>query len=256
MATTMIPTPQPSPAPRPSPIANPGGSLRFVAVRANLMPDEVIDARRTDVVRRRVVIGLGALLVLILAGFASSWLQTSSSKGDLADQQHRIQALLDQQHDYAPLVAAQAQTAAINDKLTQLMVGDVRWQNMLATIRGDAPAGVGLTSVSSQITTSAAGNTAAAAGSAPIYSALNGTGKTPIGTLTIIGTANSKDQVAAYADKLAGETGLVTPVPTDFNSTSRPYTFTISAIVTSDALGGRYHVASVASVPTGAQGGN
>ena len=111
MATTMIPHPQPSPAPRPSPVANPGGSLRFVAVRANLMPDEVIDARRTDVVRRRVVIGLGALLVLLLAGFASAWLQTSSAKGDLSDQQHRTQALLDQQHDYAPLVAAQAQTA-------------------------------------------------------------------------------------------------------------------------------------------------
>ena len=254
MATTMIPTPQPSPAPRPSPVANPGGSLRFVAVRANLMPDEVIDARRTDVVRRRVVIGLGTLLVFILAGFASAWLQTSSSKGDLSDQQHRTQALLDQQHVYAPLVAAQAQTAAINTKLTQLMVGDVRWQNMLATIRGDAPAGVGVTSVSSQITTAAAGNTAAAACSALIYSALNGTGKTPIGTLTVIGTANNKDQVAGYGDKLAGVTGLVTPVVTNYNATARPFTFTITAIITSDALGGRYHVATAPTAPT--QGGN
>jgi hypothetical protein len=125
---------------------------------------------------------------------------------------------------------------------------------MLATIRGDAPAGVGLTSISSQITTSAAGNTAATAGSAPIYNALNGSGKTPIGTLTIIGTANNKDQVAGYGDKLAGVTGLVTPVPTNFNSTARPFTFTITAIITSDALGGRYHVAT-ATTPA-AQGGN
>ena len=161
MATTTDPAPQPSPAPRPSPVM-PGQPLRFVAVRANLMPDEVINARRTEVVRRRVVIGLGALLVLLLGGFGSAWLQTASANGDLSDEQHRTQALLDQQQDYAPLVAAQKQTADINAQLAQLMVGDVRWQPMTATVRGDAPAGVGITTLSVQITTRAAGATGAA----------------------------------------------------------------------------------------------
>jgi hypothetical protein len=242
MATTMIPPPVPGPDVRPTPVPS-GQSLRFVAVRANLMPDEVIDARRTDVVRRRVLFGLAGLLALLLVGFGSAWLQTASANGDLSDQQHRTRALQDQQQDYAPLVAAQAQTAAINGQLAQLMVGDVRWQNMLATVRSDAPPGVGVTSVSSQITTSAVGATPAS-GTSSVYAALNATGKTPIGTLTLVGTADNKDQVAGYADRLAGEPGLVSPVVSNYNATTRPFTFTIAAIVTSDALGGRYHVAN------------
>jgi hypothetical protein len=251
MATTMIPQPQPGPAVRPSPVAG-GQSLRFLAVRANLMPDEVIDARRTEVVRRRVLIGMGTLLALLLVGFGTTWLQTESAKGDLSDQQHRAKALLDQQYNYAPLVEAQNDTAAINTKLTQLMVGDVRWQPMYATVRSDAPAGVGVTSISAQITTATAGATATAgSGGAPPFGALTGTGQTVIGTLTVIGTVGSEDQAAAYADRLGTETGVVNPVIQNMDLTTRPFTFTIAAILTADALGGPYHVANPAT-----QGGN
>jgi hypothetical protein len=250
MATTMIPHPQPSPPARPSPGVSTGAALRFVAVRANLMPDEVIDARRTEIVRRRVLIGLACLLALILVGFGSAWLQTESSKGDLSDQQHRSAALRDQQHDYAPLVAAQGLTQTINDKLHQLMVGDVDWNSMYGTIRSDAPAGVGITSVSAQITTAAAGTGTSASNQSP-YFPINPTGTTPIGTLTVVGTAADKDQVAGYADRLGTETGLLNPVISSVTATARPFTFTIVLTLTADALGGRYHVANPAT-----QGGN
>jgi hypothetical protein len=247
MSTTMIPQPQPGPAARPTPVA-PGQSLRWVAVRANLMPDEVLDARRTEVVRRRVLIGLAAMLVLILVGFGTTWLQTESAKGDLSDQQHRTTALHDQEQNYTPLLAAQNATVEINTELTQLMVGDVRWQPMYATVRSDAPAGVGVTSISAQITTATAGATATAgSGATPPYGALTGTGQIVIGTLTVVGTVSSEDQVAAYDDRLATEPGVVNPVIQSVDFTSRPYTFTIAAILTADALGGPYHVANPAT---------
>jgi hypothetical protein len=251
MSTTMIPNPQPGPAARPSPVA-PGQSMRFVAMRANLMPDEVIDARRTEVVRRRVLMGMGGLLAVVLIGFGTTWLQTESAKGDLSDQHHRTTALLDQQSNYAPLVNAQQETLTINTKLVQLMVGDVRWQPMYATVRSDAPAGVGITSISAQITTATAGATATpGTGGTPPYGALISTGQTTIGTLTVVGTANSEDQVAAYADRLGTQTGVVNAVIQNYDGTSRPYTFTIAAILTTDALGGRYHVANPAITTQG-----
>ena len=256
MTTTMIPHPSPSPSPgaRPGPGA-PGDPVRFVAVRANLMPDEVLNARRTDAVRRRVLIALGVLLVLLLGGFATAWLQTVSANGDLSDQQHRTAALQSQQHDYAPLVAAQAQTADIDNKLHLLMVGDVRWQPMYATVRSDAPAGLGITSMAAQISTAAAGGAAPpGSANAPVLP-LNAAGTTPIGTLTVIGTVDTKDQLAGFADKLATVPGLVSPFVQKYDSTQRPFTFTVSAIITVDALGGRYHV-SDPSTSTTVPGGN
>jgi hypothetical protein len=248
-ATTLIP---PSPSPSPALARAAAGDVRFVAVRANLMPDEVIWARRTEVVRRRVLIGLGVLLVLLLGGFATAWLQTLAAKGDLSDQHHRTTALQSQQHDYAPLVAAQASTANINGKLQLLMVGDVRWQPMFATIRGDAPAGLGITSISAQITTQAAGGVPN--GAPPILG--QPAGVTPIGALTIVGTATNKDQVAAYAEKLGTETGVVNADVTNWNGSARPYTFTIVGVLTADALGGPYHQpAPSAAAPTTTQEG-
>ena len=58
--------------------------------------------------------------------------------------------------------------------------------------------------------------------------------------------------MAAYADRLGTETGLVSPLIPSYNATARPFTFTITATITADALGGRYHVPTTAPV----QGGN
>jgi Tfp pilus assembly protein PilN len=237
MATTMIPEVPSAPRPDPNPVPASGG-LRFVLVRANLMPDEVLSARQAEVVRKQVLLGLVALVILLIAWFGVSWWQTNSAQGDLTDLQRQSTGLQNQTHQFAPLVQAQGQTDMIHAQLQKLMVGDLSWRTMLTTLRANAPTGVALTNVAGTVT---AGAASAPAGATPPVS-LNASGQLQIGTLTIAGTAATKNEVAAYADKLAAVKGLTAPLITSVTTTGNSITFTMTVIITADALGGRYAV--------------
>ncbi|MCW2596118.1 MAG: hypothetical protein JWP39_2006 [Jatrophihabitans sp.] len=246
MATTMIPD---ADIPSPPPIDD---AMRFVAIRANLMPDEIISARHTDVVRRRVLMGLAALVVVLIGGYAFSLLQTTSARSDLTDLQHHATALQNQQHEFAPLVTAQSQAQNITSQLQRLMVGDLSWKSMLTTLRATAPVGVALSEVTGTVT---AGAASAAAAGAPAatggYEALNRTGRQQVGSLTIAGTSKDKRSVADYADRLAKVKGLTAPFITSVTALGGKVTFTVNVLITSDALGGRYAAAPVAPVQPG-----
>ncbi len=231
MTATMVP-PSPTPTPKPG-----SGGLRHVTVRANLMPDEVISARQTVVVRKQVMLGVLVVVALLIAWFGLSWWQTHAARGDLDDAQSRGVALRTQQQEYAPLVTAQFQIGTIGTQLHKLMVGDLSWTSMLGTLRSQAPDGVALTQVGGAISAGAA-----TTNSEVKPSVLNETGKSQIGQLTVTGTAPSKNTVAAYADKLATVRGLTAPLITSATSAdnSHALTFTINLVITTDALGGRY----------------
>jgi Tfp pilus assembly protein PilN len=232
MTATMVP-PSPTPTPKPG-----GGALRHVTVRANLMPDEVISARQTVVVRKQVMLGVLVVVALLIAWFGLSWWQTHSARGDLDDAQARGVALQTQQKQFAPLVSAQSQIGTINSQLHKLMAGDLSWTTMLGTLRSNAPSGIDLTQVGGVISAGAA----TSSNSQVKPSVLNESGKSQIGQLTVTGTAPSKNTVAAYADKLATVRGLTAPLITSATSAdnSHALTFTINLVITTDALGGRY----------------
>ena len=234
MATTMLP-------PSPAASREATGEHRFVAIRANLMPEEVLSARQVVVVRKQVLLGLVAVVVALIAWYALSWWQTSSANSALEDTQRQGLALQSQQNQYTPLVQAQGQIANIRTQLEQLMVGDLPWKTMLTSVRGAAPAGLAVQSVAGAITPSTG---------TPVPNLLNDTGTASVGTLTISGTAPDKRTVAAYADALAKIKGVTAPLISDVQASTRPVTFTITAAITTDALGGRY------STPTVATGGN
>jgi Tfp pilus assembly protein PilN len=232
MATTMTP---PTAAPKPGS----GRELRFVSVRANLLPDEIISDRQTDAVRRQVLLGLVVVVALLVGWFGLSWWQTSSSRSDLDDARHQTTALLNQQQEFGPLVQSQAEAATIQAHLQKLMTGDLSWKAMLTTLRSKAPAGVNLTTVTGNVVTSLPG------GTPPTTTSLNQTGKQSVGTLIITGTAHDKRTVAAYADQLGKIKGLTAPLISSVTTAATSVTFTVNLIVTSDALGGRYAAAAV-----------
>ena len=237
MATIMTPE---SPATDP----RPAGDLRLAAIRANLMPDEVVIARRTEVLRRQVLLALAIVLGLIIAWYVVSWWATHSSNSDLSDANRRSVALTNQQRQYSDLVFAQNQTATISSQLTKLMASDVQWKPMLGTLRSVAPQGVTLTNVVATMTAGAAAPAAANNNNAA-FGVLNQTGKQMIGTLAITGSARDQKTVAAYVDKLATVKGLTAPYPASVGvatagPTSGQLTFTIDVVITTDAFGGRY----------------
>jgi Tfp pilus assembly protein PilN len=229
MATTMIPEPT-----APSAASTTGSDgLRFVAIRANLLPDEVVAGRRADAMRKRVLVGLAALAIVLIGAYAMSWWQTGSAQDKLDAVQRQGAALKSQQLDYAPLVSAQAEVSSIQSQLSRLMAGDLPWAAMLTTLRTTAPTGVTLTQVDGTINQGAA----APAGG---LSSLNQTGLTTAGTITITGNATDKPAVAAYADKLSRVKGLASPYITNVTASDKTVTFGITALITSEALGGRF----------------
>jgi Tfp pilus assembly protein PilN len=237
MTTTLTPPPPPSPSPSPSPPASPApvaADVRFVPIRANLMPDEVLVARRSEALRRRVLMALAGTVALLVALYAISWWQTNSSRGDLEDAQHRTSGLQAEQQRYAPLVTAQAQTRDIAAQLRTLLANDLSWRALLNTLRAKAPSGVALTTV----TASLFAGTNAGAVPTPLAGAPDGV--TPVGQLTIGGTARTKNQVAAYSDALAAANGLAAPLITNVTATGPTLTFSLTVSITSAALGGRF----------------
>ena len=241
MATTML-----AEAPAPEPRAYSG---RTVTIRADLLPDEVVARRRVRELKRILMLGLAALLALLVAWYGLSVLQTSQAKSDLSTAQRQTVALQRQVQAFGPLVSAQTQSTAIRSELARLMVGDLRWKDMLATLRSHAPAGVTIGNVSGTVTSGAASVTS---GSSTVgLGVLNETGHQEVGTLTISGTAPDKNSVAAYIDALTKVPGLAAPFPANVTGTTGKVTFVANVIITSEALGGRY-----ATTTTTPQGGH
>lgn len=229
--TTMIAPEMPAPSTE---------AIRFVAIRANLLPDEITDARRARRMARMVAVGLVALLVLLAAGYAVTMWQTTGAKDSLATVQRKSAALQSQQHKFGPLVTAQSQAASIKAELTKLMAGDLQWRDLLAVLRKGAGGGVRITSVTGT-TTFGGGGVPADTGGTAIF---NQTGKQQVGTLTIAGTAPDKNAVAAYIDTLTKIPGLTAAFPASVTGLSGKVIFAASVIITSDALGGRYSATS------------
>ena len=210
--------------------------LRFLAIRANLVPGEVLAARAADVTRKRVLIALGALLAVLAIAFGASWWQTHAANNDLSAEQRRASTLQAQTHSFAPLVAAQGATTSVRAQLQRLMTGDVSWQQMLTSLQSQAPTGVTLTQVSGTIT-AAAGAPGTTTGTT---NTLPSTGAASVGSLTLTGTARDKVSVANYTDALAATKGLSAPFVNSVTAGDHDVTFNLTVPITSAALGGRW----------------
>jgi Tfp pilus assembly protein PilN len=180
---------------------------------------------------------------MLIAWFGLSWWQTHAAESNLSDLQRQGLALQSQQSQFTPLVSAQVQIANTRSELETLMVGDLSWKTMLTTVRAKAPAGVSPGAIHGTITgvTSSPG----------LSSVLNLTGSATIGELTVSGFAQSRGGIAAYADALAKVSGLTAPLITNVQSTGEVLGFTISTVITTDALGGRYATATETPVSSG-----
>lgn len=234
MTTLVMPH---GPAPSHHPVHTPSGPIRYVAIRANLLPEELVVNRRSGVLKRRLLAGLGALLALLVIWYGFSVWATSSAHHDLSKEQQQSSALQRQQQKYQPVVTAQEQSAEITGALTELMTGDLSWKNMLTTLGNNARHGVHLDSISGTMTSGAAATQPSAD---PGLSVLNSSGKQEVGTLTIAGTAPDKNTVAAYVDALGKVKGLGAAFPASVTTTDSGVSFSVNVIITTDALGGRY----------------
>ena len=76
MATTMLPPQAPMPEPHALELLHP----HTVMVRANLLPQDIVDKRRLSETKRVMAIGLAVLVVLLVAWYGFAMLQTRTRR--------------------------------------------------------------------------------------------------------------------------------------------------------------------------------
>lgn len=228
--TTLAPPPPPATRPLP------GDEARVVTVFANLLPDEVVAGRRLRTLQRNIVLALAGLIVLLIGLYGIFWWQTENARSDLTDQHQRTTALKHHLGDYGPLLAAQAQAASIGTTLSTLMRTDLSWRDLINRLEKEAPPGVTVTGVAGAVLDPTAGTSGSTSG----LELLNDSGKTVVGTLTITGIAHDKRVLAGYVDNLGSVAAVTVPLPASVDGLKGNLTYSINALITADALGGRF----------------
>lgn len=224
----------------PEPASYADRAPRLLSIAANLLPVEIIDARRGRKVRRVVISSLGAFLALLVAWYGVAALQTSVARQDLAEAKADVKTLTKQQGDFTELLKAQTESSAIQRQLTALMGTDLQWSQLIVAIEGAAiPTGVQLASVSSQVNPNIQG-APTSGGSGNVTRLPNTTEKKIIGSMVINGSAESKEGVASFIEALAQASGLANPFLTSSSQESARVRFAIQVDIVDTALGGRF----------------
>jgi Tfp pilus assembly protein PilN len=210
-----------------------GPAPRMLAISANLLPPEIIAVRRARKVRRLVLVSLGIFTAALAAWYGLATVQTGLARDELARAEREVLQLQNQQRNFTELVAVQAESTAIAKQLSELTASDLQWSQLLASLQQTAPEGVRLTSVTG--TLAAKGDAQAAGGQLPRTS-----GEKVVGSLTVAGTAPSKELVARYVDALGKVPGLANPLLGDVTTQGSRVQFSVRLDITQTALGGRH----------------
>lgn len=245
MTATAIPTGAPDEAELAGPLQD---------VFANLLPEEIVAGRRLAELKRRMALGLAALVSVLILIYGFSWWQTTAAHHSLSSAKNTAAKLQVQKDKFAPLVTAQTQSATIQSALRQLMLGDLDWTQMLTALGSTAHNGLKITAIDGTLTTGAAAATSGNAG----FNVLNQTGSQSVGSMTINGSAPDKATIASFVDALATVPGLAAPFPASVTTVAGGHQieFSINVIITTKALGGHYSANPSKNPAVGTVGGH
>jgi hypothetical protein len=217
---------------------------------ANLIPPELLQARRARALRKLMTAVLCLLLVLAGAGTSYAMYRSHEAAQSLAAEQSRTSQLVVEQNRYGDVTRIQGDVAQVRTQLATLMGMDVDAARLIVNVVGQLPAGASVTQLALTIaepTPTAANNNGAAV--------LDTSGQPHIGTVTISGEAHTVSDVALFVVRLAGVKGVVSPYPTTNTVNDAGTQFTVQFSINNSLLSHRYDASSTA--PAGsATGGN
>ena len=236
--TVLEPLPRSAAPVDPDPGTVPERPVSFPSLRVNLLPPEVVLARRARRARRVVSVSLAVLVVVLAAATFVARAGVGAQRDELAAATAVNTNLVAQQSRYADVVAAQAAVAAAHQRTRNLTVTDVGWAALTRAVFAAAPTGLTVTGVVGQAAVPDVAPAAPAAPAVPTTGAA--TPATPVATLTVTGSAADPTVVALLVDRLAATTGLAAVAATSVDLVDAGgYAFTVAADVTAAALAPR-----------------
>lgn len=244
----MVPTPGEPLHPAPSAPVFPRSrtTAPMPMVRVNLLPDEVVAARRGHRTRRRVLIALAVLLVALVGVSMFVRSGIGAARGDLAVAQAVNRNLTAQQGQYADALTLRNDVDAAVGRLDDLTGGDMAWSPVTKAILDAAPAGIAVDGVVGASDSGTAGSVGGAPGGAGTPAPTGGAPTAPTAptastastepaaaTVAVTGGASDPAAVATYVDALSRSPYLADVVATAVTVVETGgYSFQISAVLT------------------------
>lgn len=203
---------------------------------ANLIPPELIAARKLRTIRKAMLAGFAILLVIGIALYGMAFLAQRSAAADLAREQDRTSQLMAQQSKYQGAVQVQNSITEIQKQLGTLLTYDVDQSALVAKIRQKLPSNMTI----SQLTITIDAGTAATAGAGTGAGSLDASGATHIGTVTLAGNERHISDVSAFVNALSTVPGVVAPYPGSTTSSGTSVQWSIQLTLTAELLTHRY----------------
>ncbi|BFU46778.1 PilN domain-containing protein [Krasilnikovia sp. MM14-A1004] len=237
MSTTLMPV---------DPQTSPLRATRLLTITANLMPEEIVAARRAKRARSAVIGALVGVGVLLGGWFMHAQHQTRTAEQERDDVQAQVVDQRHKQQKYDEVVNVQAQTTTIVGQLKTVMATDLPYATLLDTVRQTGvSADVTVTGVTAKLDDAASADSA---GTTPAKS-------DTVGTLQITGDAKDKNAVARYVDLLGKVPTVVNPFVTSVAESkdeagAKKVEFSLNAEISGTAKCGRF------TTPCKSTGGN
>jgi hypothetical protein len=209
---------------------------------ANLIPPEVLQARRVRAVRKLVAYALCVLVLIAGVGYGFAWYRSQQAADALAAEQSRTSQLLAQQKRYADVTVLQGSVAGVRTQLSQLLASDVDASALITSILVQLPPGATVSQLA--VTMSAPAGKQATADVASGSAALDTSGRPRIGVISITGQALRVSDVSTLVDRLSALRGFIEPYPTSNTTNDKGTMYTIQFSINDRLLSHRYDVTS------------
>lgn len=204
-------------------------------ITANLLPPEIVTARRVKVLRKFALTAVVAVLLLGAAGYLYALSQKNAANSELASAAARTAVLHTQQAKYGQVVTLAGDISAVTAQLSQVLANDVDAHALLSKITSAQPRGGTISSMQMTMVTGTGATVSDGAG------VLDSSGHPHVGSLTVMGTTNNLSNVAAYVVRLDKIAGVVTAYPTSVTSDDKKnVTYTIQATLTDQVFSHKY----------------
>jgi hypothetical protein len=209
---------------------------------ANLIPPEVLQARRVRAVRKLVAYGLCVLILIAGAGYGFAWYRSQQAADALAAEQSRTSQLMAQQRRYADVTLLQGSVASVRSQLSELLVSDVDVSALMTAILLQLPPGASVTQLA--VTMSHPAGSTSTATPTTGSGALDTSGRPHIGLISITGQARKVSDVSALVDRLSALPGFIDPYPTSNTTNDKGALFTVQFSINDRLFSHRYDVAT------------
>ncbi len=202
--------------------------------RVHLLPPQVLLDRKGRVVRRRLGVGILAVLVLVAIGFGVASLTLVNSQANLLTAQNQTSSILQQQAKYGDVLKVKADASAIQASQKLATAQEILWAPFYESFEDTLPAGATVTSLSASLDDPF--------GTTPVSPTTTTGPLEGVHIATINGTVTMPQaSIAGWLNVLPKLKGFVDVTPNNVAASSGGnYTVTITMHIDKDVLADRF----------------